>query len=84
MELRIKTAAKIQRPDAVRALSREAASQGRTPPRDRRRRKARQEIAAIEKILREKYADIVADLSIGSPMPALVSEDLDGQDGHAR
>ena len=41
--------------------------------------KARQQIDAIRNILRQKYADIVNDLSIGSPMPALVSEDLQGK-----
>jgi thiol-disulfide isomerase/thioredoxin len=41
--------------------------------------KAPQQIDAIGKILREKYADIVSDLSIGAPMPPLVSEDLRGR-----
>jgi thiol-disulfide isomerase/thioredoxin len=40
---------------------------------------ARPEIAKITKILREKYADLYTDLSIGSLMPALVSEDLTGK-----
>jgi thiol-disulfide isomerase/thioredoxin len=41
--------------------------------------KAKTELAGLTKTLREKYADIVADLSIGQPMPALVSEDLEGK-----
>ena len=41
--------------------------------------KAARELSKIEKILHEKYADIVDDLSIGKPMPAIVSEDLEGK-----
>jgi thiol-disulfide isomerase/thioredoxin len=41
--------------------------------------KARGEIAPLEKIVREKYADVVNDLSIGAHVPALVSEDLAGK-----
>jgi thiol-disulfide isomerase/thioredoxin len=41
--------------------------------------KAKSEAERINKILREKYADIVSDLSIGAKMPSLVSEDLDGK-----
>jgi thiol-disulfide isomerase/thioredoxin len=41
--------------------------------------KAKSEAERIHKILQEKYADIVSDLSIGAKMPALVSEDLDGK-----
>jgi thiol-disulfide isomerase/thioredoxin len=41
--------------------------------------KAKSEAERINKILQEKYADIVSDLSIGAKMPALVSEDLGGK-----
>jgi thiol-disulfide isomerase/thioredoxin len=41
--------------------------------------KAKSEAERINKILQEKYADIVSDLSIGAKMPALVSEDLGGR-----
>ena len=41
--------------------------------------KAKSEAERINKILQEKYADIVSDMSIGAKMPALVSEDLDGK-----
>ena len=41
--------------------------------------KATSEAERINKILQEKYADIVSDLSIGAKMPALVSEDLGGK-----
>jgi thiol-disulfide isomerase/thioredoxin len=41
--------------------------------------KAKTEAERINKILQEKYSDIVSDLSIGAKMPALVSEDLGGK-----
>ncbi len=41
--------------------------------------KAKAELEVLNKIIREKYADLVNDLSVGSPMPALVSEDLEGK-----
>ncbi len=41
--------------------------------------KAKLEAERINRILDEKYADIVSDLSIGAKMRALVSEDLDGK-----
>ena len=41
--------------------------------------KAAKDLSSIEKILHEQYADLVNDLSIGKPMPALVSEDLEGK-----
>ena len=41
--------------------------------------KAKVELEALTKVLREKYSDLVNDLSIGRPMPALVSEDLEGK-----
>lgn len=41
--------------------------------------KSKLEAERINKILQEKYADIVSDLSIGTKIPALVSEDLDGK-----
>jgi thiol-disulfide isomerase/thioredoxin len=44
-----------------------------------RAEKARAELETLTKILREKYSDLVNDLSIGRPMPALVSEDLEGK-----
>ncbi len=40
---------------------------------------ARREAEEFRKVLREKYSDIVADLSVGRPMPELTSEDLDGK-----
>ena len=41
--------------------------------------KAKAELDELNKMIREKYSDIVDDLSIGRPMPALVSEDLEGK-----
>jgi thiol-disulfide isomerase/thioredoxin len=41
--------------------------------------RARRELQQIEEILREKYADLVTDLSVGATMPELVSEDLEGK-----
>ena len=41
--------------------------------------KAKAELDALKQTIREKYADIVNDLSVGRPMPALVSEDLEGK-----
>jgi len=40
---------------------------------------ARKEAEALRNTLREKYADLVADLAIGRPMPELTSEDLEGK-----
>lgn len=40
---------------------------------------ARKEADEFRKTLREKYSDLVADLSIGRRMPELVSEGLDGK-----
>jgi thiol-disulfide isomerase/thioredoxin len=39
----------------------------------------RKESARLQKLLREKYADVVPDLSIGSVAPEIVSQDLDGK-----
>jgi thiol-disulfide isomerase/thioredoxin len=44
-----------------------------------RAEKAKAHLEALTKIIREKYSDLVHDLSIGRPMPALVSEDLSGK-----
>ena len=41
--------------------------------------KAKAELDVLKQTLREKYADIVNDLSIGCPMPAFASEDLEGK-----
>ena len=41
--------------------------------------RARRELQQIEEVLRDKYADIVTDLSVGATMPELVSEDLEGK-----
>jgi thiol-disulfide isomerase/thioredoxin len=41
--------------------------------------KAEPELKEIEKILREKYSDIVNDLSIGATLPPIVGENLDGK-----
>lgn len=40
---------------------------------------ARKEADEFRKMLREKYGDLIADLSIGRHMPELVSEGLDGK-----
>ena len=39
---------------------------------------AKIELAQVNKILRESYGDLTADLEIGSPAPELVSQNLDG------
>ncbi len=36
------------------------------------------EAAALRKQIREKYADVIADVSIGNPAPEIVIEDVDG------
>ena len=40
----------------------------------------RKETEELKKTLREKYADVIADISVGSPAPEIVSEDLDGKE----
>jgi thiol-disulfide isomerase/thioredoxin len=39
----------------------------------------REESARLQKLLREKYGDLVPDLSIGSVAPEIVSQELDGK-----
>jgi thiol-disulfide isomerase/thioredoxin len=34
----------------------------------------------LKKTLREKYADVIADVSVGNPAPEIVSQDLDGKE----
>ena len=41
---------------------------------------AKTEIDAIKKILREKYSDLVADLSIGKPAPEIKIQAIDGSE----
>ena len=40
---------------------------------------AGKEAAELQKTIREKYSDIINDLSVGQPMPELSSEGLDGK-----
>jgi thiol-disulfide isomerase/thioredoxin len=41
--------------------------------------KAPSKLEEFTRIMREKYADVIPDLSVGRPAPALVGEDLDGK-----
>jgi thiol-disulfide isomerase/thioredoxin len=44
--------------------------------RDRRSKEAEE----LKRLLREKYADVIADISIGSPAPEIEIQDLDGKE----
>ena len=44
-----------------------------------RAEKAPKEAEEVRKILREQYADVIPDLSVGKPAPEVVSQDLDGK-----
>jgi thiol-disulfide isomerase/thioredoxin len=40
----------------------------------------RKEIEELKKALREKYADVIADVSVGGPAPEIVIEDIEGKE----
>ena len=40
----------------------------------------RKEIEELKKALREKYADVITDVSVGGPAPEIVIEDIDGKE----
>jgi thiol-disulfide isomerase/thioredoxin len=79
LRARIKAAANMKKPEAVKALSEFPQYKDHVAQTIAKGEKAREELATIEKILHEQYADIVADLTIGTKMSPLVSEDLDGK-----
>jgi peroxiredoxin len=42
--------------------------------------KAQQELQELTRLVREKYADVFPDLTVGKPAPEVVSQDLDGKE----
>ena len=77
-------AGQLQKNDKLREQAEKNGGKENVAKRINEGEKAKSEAERINKILHEKYPDIVSDLSIGAKMPALVSEDLEGKIRHAR